>query len=56
MVPASDYRALEAQVRELHRLLGKKAMKNELLREAVSRAAGPKKLLLRSNSLPGDGL
>ncbi|WP_454887286.1 IS3 family transposase [Sphingomonas oryzagri] len=38
MVPASEYRALEAQVRELHRLLGKKAMENELLREAVSRA------------------
>ncbi|WP_267414892.1 IS3 family transposase, partial [Sphingomonas sp. GC_Shp_4] len=43
VVPASEYRALEAQVRELHRLLGKKAMENELLREAVSRAAGPKK-------------
>jgi transposase len=53
---ASEYRALEAQVRELQRLLGKKAMENELLREAVSRAAGPKKLLLRSTSLPGDGL
>ena len=55
VVPASEYRALEAQVRELHRLLGKKAMENELLREAVSRAAGPKKLLLRSTSLPRDG-
>jgi transposase len=42
VVPASEYRALEAQVRELHRLLGKKAMENDLLREAVSRAAGPK--------------
>lgn len=56
VVPASDYRALEAQVRELQqRLLGKKTMENELLREAVSRAAGPKKLLLRSTSLPEDG-
>jgi transposase InsO family protein len=55
VVPASEYRALEAQVRELHQLLGKKAMENELLREAVSRAAGPKKLLLRSTSLPRDG-
>ena len=54
--PASEYRAREAQVRELPRLLGKKAMENELLREAVSRAAGPKKLLLRSTSLPVDGL
>ncbi len=43
VVPASDYRALEAQVRELQRLLGKKTMENELLREAVSRSAGPKK-------------
>ena len=42
LVPASEYRALEAQVRELHRLLGKKAIENELLREAVSRAAGSK--------------
>lgn len=55
VVPASEYRALEQQVRELHRLLGKKAMENELLREAVSRAAGPKKLLLRSTSLLRDG-
>ena len=42
VVPASEYRALEAQVRELHRLLGKKAMENELLREAVSRAQAQK--------------
>jgi transposase len=56
VVPASDYRALEAQVAELQRLLGKKTMENEILREAVSRAVGPKKLLLRSTSLPKDGL
>jgi len=55
VVPASDYRALEAQVAELQRLLGKKTMENEILREAVSRAAGPKKLLLRSASLPKGG-
>ena len=55
VVPASDYRALEAQVRELQRLLGKKTMENELLREAVSRAAGPKKQLLRSTSSPEAG-
>lgn len=52
VVPASEYRALEAQVRELQRLLRKKTVENELLREAVSRAADPKKLLLRSTSLP----
>ncbi|MDQ1159516.1 hypothetical protein QE385_003913 [Sphingomonas sp. SORGH_AS 950] len=39
-VPASKYRALEAQVRESQRLLGNKAMENELLSEAASRFAG----------------
>jgi transposase len=52
VVPASEYRSLEAQVRELQRMLGRKTMENEILREAISRAAGPKKLLLRSTSLP----
>jgi len=55
VVPASEYRALQVQVSELQRLLGKKTMEAEILREAVSRAAGPKKRLLRSTSLPGDG-
>ncbi|PTQ11333.1 hypothetical protein CLG96_09760 [Sphingomonas oleivorans] len=55
VVSASDYRALEAQMRELQRLLGKKTMGSELLREAVSRAAGPKKQLLRSTSWPEGG-
>ncbi len=32
-------------MRELQRLLSKKTMANELLREAVSRAAGPKNAL-----------
>jgi len=31
IVPASEYRALQAQVRELHRLLGKKTMEGEIL-------------------------
>jgi len=52
VVPASDYRALEAQVRELQRMLGKKTMENEILREAISRVAGPKKTPLRTLSLP----
>lgn len=54
-MPASDYRALEAQLRELQRLLGKKTMENELLREAVTRAAGSKKRLLRSTLWPEGG-
>ena len=48
-MPASQYRALESQVRGLQRLLGKKTMENEVLREAVTRVIGPKKLLLRSS-------
>lgn len=42
VVPASEYRALEGQVRELHRLRGQKATEFALLREAVFRNAGPK--------------
>ena len=52
VVPASEYRALENQVRELQRMLGKKTMENEILREAISRVAGPKKTPLRTLSLP----
>lgn len=52
VVPASEYRALENQVRELQRMLGKKTMENEILREAISRVAGPKKTALRTISLP----
>src|SRR5262249_21606827 len=35
VVPASDYRALQNQVRELHRLLGKKTLEAEILKEAL---------------------
>jgi transposase len=49
VVPASDYRALHQQVRELQRLLGKKTLENEILREALD-LAQPKKRLLRSPS------
>jgi hypothetical protein len=34
VVPASDYRALQSQIRELHRLLGKKTLEAEILKEA----------------------
>jgi transposase len=51
VVPASEYRALQHQVRELQRLLGKKTLENEILREALD-LAHPKKRLLRSPS-PG---
>jgi transposase len=32
VVPASDYRALQGQIRELHRLLGKKTLEAEILK------------------------
>ena len=47
VVPASEYRALQHQVRELQRLLGKKTLENEVLRDALE-LAQPKKRLLRS--------
>ena len=48
LVPASDYRALQHQ-RELQRLLGKKTLETEILRDALD-LAQPKKRLLRSPS------
>ena len=47
VVPASEYRALQHQVRELQRLLGKKTLENEVLRDALE-LVQPKKRLLRS--------
>ncbi len=43
VVPAFEYRALQNQVKELQRLLGKKTMEGEILKEALEIAAGPKK-------------
>jgi transposase len=42
VVPASDYRALQSQVRELHRLLGKKTLETEILKETLEHAMGSK--------------
>jgi transposase len=47
VVPASEYKALQQQVRELQRLLGKKTLETEILRDALE-LAHPKKRLLRS--------
>ena len=55
MVPASEYRALQHQVRELQRLLGKKTLENEVLRDALD-LAQPKKRLLRSPSPARDDM
>ena len=38
VVPASEYRALQHQVRELQRLLGKKTLEDEVLRDALELA------------------
>lgn len=54
VVPASELRAAHQQIRELQRLLGKKTLENEILREAVERVTAPKKLPLRVTSWPGD--
>src|SRR5687768_1907644 len=54
VVPASDFRALQNQVRELQRLLGKKTLEAEVLKEALE-VVDSKKRLLRSVSLPKDG-
>lgn len=55
VVAASEYRALQGQVRELQRLLGKKTMEAEILKEALDVAA-PKKRPLRMLSWRGESL
>lgn len=53
VVSAAEVRELKRQVRELQRVLGKKTMENEILREAV-KVAHEKKLILQLPSLPPD--
>ncbi|EFF77305.1 transposase [Achromobacter piechaudii ATCC 43553] len=53
VVPASELSEALAQVRELQRLLGKKTMENEILREAVD-VMKSRKWIARSPSLPED--
>ena len=56
VIPASEVKALKARIRELERLLGKKTMENEILKEAIE-IAREKKLLLLKPSLPkGDDI
>jgi transposase len=54
VVPASDLVEAMKQIRELQRLLGKKTMEVEILREAMEYGRA-KKLIARSPLLPGDG-
>jgi transposase len=53
VVRASDLVEAMKQIRELQRLLGKKTMEVEILREAVEYCRA-KKLIARSPLLPGD--
>ena len=54
VVANSQVRKLEDRVRELERLLGRKTMEVEILKEALD-ASRSKKPILRSMSLPKDG-
>jgi transposase len=55
VVPASAFRAQQEQIRELQRLLGRKTMEVEILKEALDFAKDSKKPMLRWLSLPKDG-
>ncbi len=52
-VPASELAAARAEVAKLQRMLGKKALENEILKEAVEYAA-EKKWIARSPLLLGE--
>ena len=54
VVGSSEVKKLEDKVRELERLLGRKTMENEILREALAKAQA-KKPTWRPLSLPKDG-
>jgi transposase len=53
LVASSELRELKKRIRELERVLGKKTLENEILREAVE-LAHQKKLISRLPSLPGE--
>ena len=53
VVPVSEVKALRSEIRELQRLLGKKTMEVEILREGL-RIAREKKLISRMPLLSGE--
>jgi len=55
VVSSAEVRALEKRIRDLERVLGKKTLENEILREAV-KVAHEKKLISRLPSLPDEDL
>ena len=54
VVAASEVRRLEERIRELERLLGRKTMEVELLKEALDLARAKKPTLLSRSLVPGD--
>jgi transposase len=54
VVPVAELDAARRQIRELQRLLGKKTLEVEILKEAVE-VARERKWIARSPLLPGDG-
>ena len=54
VVPASELAAARAEIAKLQRVLGKKTLENEILKEAVEYATA-KKWIARSPLLGGDG-
>ena len=54
VVAVSEVRRLEERVRELERLLGRKTMEVEILKEALELARAKKPILLSRSPLPGD--
>ena len=55
VVAKSEVLALQKQIRELQRILGKKTVENEILKEAV-KIAHEKKLISRLPSLPDEDI
>ena len=53
VVPASELASAARKIRELERLLGRKTLENEILKEAVE-IARERKWIARSPLLPGD--
>ena len=54
VVPATELAAAMKQIKELQRLLGKKKMENELIKEAIEYGRA-KKWIAHAPLLPGDG-
>ena len=54
VVPESDVKVLKGRIRELERLLGRKTLENEILKDAIE-IAREKKLLSRAPLLKKDG-